>query len=302
MNIITKNQPVSALKEETYRYFLKSIPLFSELDDTALSHLLANISIREYSKGSMLFLMGDKIQYFYIIFNGWIKLFRETCDGHEHVIDVLTHKNVFGRTAVLRNNITSYSAQALTNTSLLMIPTNFMQQMFEQPLVFNGFTAKFLEGELNKASLSELEAEHLTQMTSAQRVGCFLLRLSNHHSSDPVTIQLPYEKALVAGRLGMTPETFSRALQQLSTYGVETINSHITLHTPKKLQSHICPCCSALKAECLFSMNEDDDEALKKKKQRYSPYDPSRFTSLIHLTTFCGLNLCDNILNTLYVF
>ena len=47
--------------------------------------------------------------------------------------------------------------------------------------------------------------------------------------SGPAAIALPYEKALIANRLGMQPESFSRALARLRDLGVtvERDNVHI---------------------------------------------------------------------------
>jgi hypothetical protein len=56
-------------------------------------------------------------------------------------------------------------------------------------------------------------------MSTTERVASFLIRLSNVSSGHAV-VRLPQEKGLVAGRLGMRPETFSRALSQLRQHGV----------------------------------------------------------------------------------
>jgi len=45
------------------------------------------------------------------------------------------------------------------------------------------------------------------------------LKLSNA-SSGPAEIELPYEKVLIAKRLGMKPESFSRAVARLADLGV----------------------------------------------------------------------------------
>jgi CRP-like cAMP-binding protein len=40
-------------------------------------------------------------------------------------------------------------------------------------------------------------------------------RLAEHGSDDPDTVPLPASKALIASRLNLTPETFSRVLHDL---------------------------------------------------------------------------------------
>ena len=55
--------------------------------------------------------------------------------------------------------------------------------------------------------------------TTAQRVGGFMLQLADSKNGS-VVVRLPYEKRLLAGRLGMKPESLSRALIKLRQFGV----------------------------------------------------------------------------------
>ena len=72
--------------------------------------------------------------------------------------------------------------------------------------------------------LYSAEAEQLTTKSSVQRLAEFLLRLSPE-ATGSIEINLPVDKSLIAGRLGMQPETLS--LSTLRTVGVETRKEHI---------------------------------------------------------------------------
>ncbi|HAT84615.1 MAG TPA: cyclic nucleotide-binding protein, partial [Rhizobiales bacterium] len=63
------------------------------------------------------------------------------------------------------------------------------------------------------------QIEALKAHTGAQRVAEFLLSLTNLEDG-ACTLMLPYDKALIAGRLGIKPESLSRAFQKLRSYGV----------------------------------------------------------------------------------
>ena len=65
----------------------------------------------------------------------------------------------------------------------------------------------------------ESQIEQLTVRSSPERLAKFLFELSGVRSGQ-TTVQLPLDKALIAGRLGMQPETFSRALSRLRNQGV----------------------------------------------------------------------------------
>ncbi len=52
-------------------------------------------------------------------------------------------------------------------------------------------------------------------------------------------LNLPYEKALIASRLGMQPESFSRALKQLRPLGVEVRGDDVTISDIKALAAYV---------------------------------------------------------------
>ena len=66
------------------------------------------------------------------------------------------------------------------------------------------------------------ELRQLKAHTPAQRLGWYLLRLADA-STGAARIKLPYRKSIIAGRIGITPESLSRALARLAEFGVETL-------------------------------------------------------------------------------
>ena len=90
------------------------------------------------------------------------------------------------------------------------------------------------------------ELEHRTIQNAPQRIGCFLLRLTRQDAEGPVTIHLPYDKTLVASRLGMQPETFSRALAKLrDATGITVRGATIEMDSLDRLVRYSCAACSS---------------------------------------------------------
>ena len=79
------------------------------------------------------------------------------------------------------------------------------------------------------------QIEQLTARTSAQRLAGFLATLAAG-ASEPVRLQLPVDKVLIAGRLGMQPETFSRAIARLRDHGVTVDGQDVSIADLKRLQ------------------------------------------------------------------
>ena len=71
------------------------------------------------------------------------------------------------------------------------------------------------------------QIEQLKAQTGAQRVAEFLLELTECDCG-PCEVVLPYDKVLIAGRLGMKPESLSRAFAKLRDKGV-TVKQNMAL-------------------------------------------------------------------------
>ena len=64
--------------------------------------------------------------------------------------------------------------------------------------------------------------------SSVQRVAEFLASLCEVDNGS-CEIALPYDKVLIAGRLGITPESLSRAFAKLKSFGVAVHYSHVAV-------------------------------------------------------------------------
>ncbi len=252
------SQNLNSETSETYHHFLKTIPLFSEIEEHSLEALLKNATLRTFKKGKILFFSGDHVEYIHINQDGWFKLFRETRDGHESVLTILSKGDVIGDAACLHEADYSYSCEIVQDAKMLQIPISYIHNMSLACEKHKALSNKLLERYIYDHNQRCLEVEHLTTMTSAQRIGCFLLKHCNDQEQDGITIHLPIDKYLLARRLGMTPETFSRALNQLSALGVETSKSEIKINNKEQLRNHVCHCCSALAQDCDFLQDDFD--------------------------------------------
>lgn len=230
--------------------FLWGVPLFCEFPENALEEVVSHSHVREYEKNELIFIAGAPADAFRVIVNGWVKLYRQRRDGTEGVFSVLTNKELFGKSAILQDTTFSYSAQAATKCEILSITSAFMVHMAKHHENYDHFMTKFLQEEMQEHDLLKLQADHLASMSTAQRVGCFLLRMCNGQTEGSFTHEFPYEKGLMAERLGMSAETFSRALNSLSKIGVETKRARVTIQNISQLRHYVCESCSATWQEC----------------------------------------------------
>lgn len=210
---------------------LRHMPLFSGLEEDAIQRLLIDASVRHFPRNAVLFLQGQPASQFYLLFDGWVKLFRETVDGHESVISILTRGEAFAQSAIFERGLFPVCASTVTCARLLVIPAG----PFLRLLRADTDMALNMLGSISRQQRQLIhQIEQLTARTSIQRLAEFLCRLAGT-GEGAVELQLPLDKALIAGRLGMQPETFSRSLAKLREHGVTIDRELVTIRDVAKL-------------------------------------------------------------------
>lgn len=214
---------------------LKNLPLFEGLPSKVVMNLLGNSVVRNYPRRTTLFVQGDKADRFFVVFSGWVKLYRQAADGTETVIQVFGPGESFAEAAMFGDGHYPVGAEIAGDARLLeVLNLPFRQQLIADPDLLFRMMATLstrLKGFVHRT-------EQLTTRTSEQRVAAFLLQFCLSHDGNPVTLKLPYNKHLVAGRLGMKPETFSRALARLRQHGVSVEGSEIHIEDPSAIAQY----------------------------------------------------------------
>lgn len=228
---------------EMVQNFLKESLFFSGLDDATIKRLSTVAHLHDYEKGKLLFVAGERAQSFFIIRAGWVKLFRETLDGDQAVVDILTARHVFGETSIFENDIYPYSAEVVEPAKIVSIPLSALKNEIENN---HAFAVAMLTSMSRYRRQQEEEIEHRTLQNAPQRIGCFLLRLTDQATDGQARVNLPYDKTLVASRLGMQPETFSRALGKLKdATGIRVKGATIEIDKIEELSEFSCSACSS---------------------------------------------------------
>lgn len=215
---------------------LHALPLFAGLSADSLMDLLGDCTVRMHGKRKTLFLQGDPATHFFVVLSGWVKLFRLRPDGAEVVVEIFGPGESFAEGAMHMPEGYPVSAEMVEDGRLLAVPTAaFGQRVRQNPDLAISMLASMA------VRLKELvnRIEKKETQTAAQRVADFLLKFGgpapptdagtdagpdDRPDAGPdhghVVVQLPYDKQLIANRLGMQPETFSRALSTLRDRGV----------------------------------------------------------------------------------
>ena len=140
----------------------------------------------------------------------------------------------FGEAAVFSMSKYPATAEAVTEAHLLRLPRSALVNCVRQnPQYSFGMLAS------TSQHLHDLvrQIEQLKTNTGTQRVARFLVSLCPVDEGS-CTIGLPYDKALIANRLGMKPESLSRAFARLRNVGVRVEQSSAAISDVKLLRGY----------------------------------------------------------------
>ena len=204
---------------------VRATPLFGAISQETAQSLIGNQVVRNHEKGTLLFQQGEPAGSFFVVLDGWVKLFRLTPDGSEAVVGVFRRGETFAEAAIFLGGRYPVSAEVVTSARLLSIDGEMLRRRIrEQPdlalsmLASASYHLKFLVEQIEQIKL----------LSAPQRIADFLIGLCPLREGS-CTVDLPYEKALIASRLGMKPESLSRALAKLRPLGVQVEREHVSI-------------------------------------------------------------------------
>ncbi len=190
--------------------------LLSAAPEAVLQHVLESARLRDFDRGATIFMQGERASAIYIVAEGWVKLYRIAPNGAEAVVGVFTKGRSFGEAVAFRHDTYPVAAEAVTDCSLIRIEAEtFLRLLRDNPEV----AILMLSATHVHLQSLVMQVEALKAQTGAQRVAEFLLELAPC-SEGACEVVLPYDKFLIAGRLGMKPESLSRAFVKLREHGV----------------------------------------------------------------------------------
>jgi len=192
-------------------------PIFKGFAWDDLSQILIDSAIQEFPRNAVVFLQSEPAHRFYIVLNGWVKVFRETLDGRESVLHVFGPAESFAEAAICEAKGYPASASACVDVRVLGIPAaHFRVHLAENAAL----SVNFMTAVSNKLRLLSRQVEQLTARSAIERLAGYLSGLCPLESATAV-VRLPLEKAVIAAILGMQPETFSRSISKLRSVGVQ---------------------------------------------------------------------------------
>lgn len=223
------------MPHEIHKAIARNSVLIRSLPEKHIDLLMTKAIWRHYDRGETLFLQDEPANAIHIVLDGWVKLYRMTPSGSEAIVSVFTRGESFGEAVALRNKPYPVSGEAATQSEVMHIPSNVLIDLIKRDAEV-GLT--MLSASFNHLHSLVAQLEQLKAQTGAQRVAEFLLGLSKTETGS-CEVTMPYDKVLIAGKLGMKPESLSRAFSRLKPVGVSIKKNHALIRDTDALRAYV---------------------------------------------------------------
>lgn len=195
--------------------FLSQIPLFNELSASELARLSYATTEVLVPRGEMVFHRGEPCLGFHTVVYGQVKLMFVSPVGGEKVVRLLGPGDSFGEALMFMDKDYIVSAQTLADTLLVHVgKAAVFAELDNRP----GFARKMLAGLSQRLHILMRDVEAYSLRSGTQRTIGYLLQGDTFKDGDH--FRLEASKTVIASRLNLTPEHFSRIIHELSANGL----------------------------------------------------------------------------------
>lgn len=219
--------------------FLQNLPLFSDLTPEEIDRIASGTRRVYCEKGETIFLRGDACEGFHVVLYGQVKLSVVSPQGAEKVIEILGPGMSFGEAVLFLEMPYPVGARALADSLLLHV---------SKPAVFAEiehdprFARRMLAGLSRRLHGLVRDVEAYSLASATERVIGYLLGDTSGEPCLPgakAVVELPVNKAVIASRLNLTPEYFSRILHDLEHQGLVAISGRaVTVPDLERLRAY----------------------------------------------------------------
>ena len=187
--------------------------LFAGLEPEQLERVVQSARAIKLADGEPLFECQQPARHFFLVRSGHIRLFLRSQEGNEKIVHIVNAGETFGEAIMFMDSqIYPVNASAVGDSELIA----FQSSVFRQLLSESVDTCFRLMADMSawlKKQLNEIDA--LTLQNATLRFVNFILRDAPLSPQGIAHVKLPAPKNVIASRLSIQPESFSRILRNL---------------------------------------------------------------------------------------
>jgi len=195
-------------------YYLKKIPIFTDLKGEELALLANQVSLEEVRRRRVIFLPGDPGSSVFFVNGGRVKISRVTRDGKELTLAYRGPGEIFGELCLVDGGPREEMAEAMENALVTEVPREEFERLLDTHLTVG---AKMTRTLCRRRRELENKVEDLVFKDVNAKLAELLLKLGRDYGVDDergtlVAVKITHQE--MANLIGSTRETVSLTLSQ----------------------------------------------------------------------------------------
>ncbi len=211
---------------------LRSVPFLSDCSEAELGALHDAGDLARVGPDDVLHSEGEVVREVNILTAGLVGATRLHPNGSVVLVDIVQPMRPLSLPAAWLGIPAPAGMQMLTSGRLIVFQFADLRAVLDR---YPTLERPLFDLALRELHGLEIEAYDLKLRSAPQRLAMYLLSLVNEPEETPVRFVLPFEKRLLAARIGCSQENLSRAFAALRPLGVETQRGVVVLRDPSRL-------------------------------------------------------------------
>ena len=207
------------------------LKVFSGCRPETIATLLEGAFLHKFPERIDLAKEGDTPDFLHVVVSGAVELYARYRD-RETTIEVIGPPNSFIAAAVVLNLPHLKSARVIEPARILMLPAASVRKALPEDAAFAAGMAVELATAYRSVT-KDLKNQKLR--TSLERLANWLARRDRETGSSHRVI-IPFDKKILAARLGIAPENLSRNFATLARFGVRVKGSQVEIGNSAALE------------------------------------------------------------------
>lgn len=212
--------PSIAKIERTTKASIRRAGLFRALAPSALTRLAASATALNIARGELICRRGDCGLGVYVVLKGGVMLYVGAPTGTK-VVELVGPGGHIGLMPALLGIPQPLNAETLADSALLLIPRAALHASITGNADLALQLAVALGQEVRRLTA---DIESFALCSGHERVASYLLEISVSNGGQPRVATLPAKKSIIASRLSLTPEYFSRMLHEMIASGAIAVS------------------------------------------------------------------------------
>lgn len=203
--------------------------MLSSLNEDEIAKISQGVSSKVFKKGDVIFSQGQKANRLYIVCAGKAKIYKDTVDGKEQILYILSEGDFIGAFNLLKEDEFDFNAVALETTQISFLE----KSAFDKIILSNpAITLKIFEKAYERINKAENLVARLSTGNPDAKVLNMLIDLAvdfGRPTPKGIMLTLNMNREEMASYAGIARETMSRKLKFFQEAGL------IELYGAKKI-------------------------------------------------------------------